>query len=393
MKGLRKIIYPFAPDQSGAAAVFYELGGMIIICDAGGCAGNICGFDEPRWFRQKSAIFSAGLRDMDAILGRDDLMIEKIRAASDKLDASFVAIIGTPVPATIATDYHAIRRMGEKRIGLPVVTVDTNGALLYDNGIEKAYLALFDRFAEDASEDDIIPGSVGVLGATPLDTDSLDAFAKIRQSLLDDGASLVICYGEGGSDQANGEGMSEQAAGDAVAYSGLNAFQNAGKMEKNIVTAPAGLKAARMLKERFGTPYEYADPMIDEVWEGIKAQIGGNDLCGKKILVIHQQIRANAVREKIREELGADKADQTQVKVATWFKPIRECREPGDLHIREEDEFITLFEQDFDIVIADRTFRKAARAFNGLWVELPHFAVSGDFGEETVVSPRFYGAE
>lgn len=382
MKGLRKIIYPFAPDQSGAAAVFYELGGMIIICDAGGCAGNICGFDEPRWFRQKSAIFSAGLRDMDAILGRDDLMIEKIRAASEKLDASFVAIIGTPVPATIATDYHAIRRMGEKRIGLPVVTVDTNGALLYDNGIEKAYLALFDRFAEDTSEADVIPGSVGVLGATPLDTDSLDAFAKIRKSLLDDGTSLVVCYDEGVSGQANS---------DAEAYAGLNAFRYAGRMEKNIVTAPAGLKAARLLKERFGTPYEYADPMIDEVWQGIKTQLGDDDLCGKKILIIHQQIRSNAIRERIREEIGKDKTDETQIKVATWFKPIRECREAGDLHIREEDEFIALFEQDFDIVIADRTFRKAARAFDGLWVELPHFAVSGDFGAETVVAPRFYG--
>ena len=45
VKGLHKIIYPFAPDQSGAAAVLYEMGGMIIVVDAGGCAGNICGFD------------------------------------------------------------------------------------------------------------------------------------------------------------------------------------------------------------------------------------------------------------------------------------------------------------------------------------------------------------
>ena len=62
MKGLRKYIAPFAPDQSGATAVFCELGGLVIILDAGGCAGNVCGFDEPRWFASKSAIFSAGLR-------------------------------------------------------------------------------------------------------------------------------------------------------------------------------------------------------------------------------------------------------------------------------------------------------------------------------------------
>ena len=46
MKGLRKYIAPFAPDQSGATAVFCELGGLVIILDAGGCAGNVCGFDE-----------------------------------------------------------------------------------------------------------------------------------------------------------------------------------------------------------------------------------------------------------------------------------------------------------------------------------------------------------
>ena len=78
MRGLRKYLTPFAPDQSGAVSVLFELGGIVVICDAGGCTGNVCGFDEPRWFEQKSAIFSAGLRDMDAILGRDDRLVAKL---------------------------------------------------------------------------------------------------------------------------------------------------------------------------------------------------------------------------------------------------------------------------------------------------------------------------
>ena len=105
MKGLRKYLTPFAPDQSGAVSVLYELGGILVICDAGGCVGNVCGFDEPRWFSRKSAIFSAGLRDMDAILGRDDRLVAKLTSAVEKLDVSFAAIIGTPVPAVIGTDY------------------------------------------------------------------------------------------------------------------------------------------------------------------------------------------------------------------------------------------------------------------------------------------------
>ena len=43
MRGLRKYLTPFAPDQSGAVSVLYEFGGIIAICDAGGCTGNICG--------------------------------------------------------------------------------------------------------------------------------------------------------------------------------------------------------------------------------------------------------------------------------------------------------------------------------------------------------------
>ena len=80
--------------------MLYELGGMLVICDAGGCTGNVCGFDEPRWFETRSAVFSAGLRDMDAILGRDDRLVAKLADAAEKLDVTFAAVIGTPVPGS-----------------------------------------------------------------------------------------------------------------------------------------------------------------------------------------------------------------------------------------------------------------------------------------------------
>ena len=34
MRGLRKYLTPFAPDQSGAVSVLFELGGIVVICDA-----------------------------------------------------------------------------------------------------------------------------------------------------------------------------------------------------------------------------------------------------------------------------------------------------------------------------------------------------------------------
>ena len=149
MKGLRLYLPPFAPDQSGAVSVLYRLGGLIVICDAGGCTGNICGFDEPRWFQEKSAVFSAGLRDMDAILGRDDRLVSKLCSAARQIKSSFAAIIGTPVPAVIGTDYHALKRMTENKLSMPVLTIDTNGTRLYDEGAAKAFLALFAALPDD----------------------------------------------------------------------------------------------------------------------------------------------------------------------------------------------------------------------------------------------------
>ncbi len=166
MRGLRKVLTPFAPDQSGAVSVLYNLGGLIVIIDAGGCTGNVCGFDEPRWHGARAAVFSAGLRDMDAILGRDTLLVSKIASAAERIDARFVALVGTPVPATIATDYKALRRMLEKKVNLPILTLPTDGMKLYDSGESVAYKELFETFAGDdvrASE-----GEELILGATPL---------------------------------------------------------------------------------------------------------------------------------------------------------------------------------------------------------------------------------
>ena len=241
MRGLRKYLTPFAPDQSGAVSVLYEFGGIIVICDAGGCTGNICGFDEPRWFESKSALFSAGLRDMDAILGRDDRLVAKLADAVTKLDAKFAAIIGTPVPAVIGTDYHALKRMTEKKVDLPILTVDTDGMELYDKGEEKAWLELFRVFAGE--KEGVIPGNIGILGMTPQDISDLRAADRIRERFAVEGKN-AICYGMG---------------------NGLEDVRTVSNVEKHIVVAPAALEAAKYLERTFGTPYEIGYPLIDEL--------------------------------------------------------------------------------------------------------------------------------
>lgn len=359
VRGLWKGLTPFAPDQSGAASVFYELGGILVICDAGGCTGNVCGFDEPRWFGERSAIFSAGLRDMDAILGRDDRLVAKLADAAEKIDANFAAVIGTPVPAVIATDYRALQRMCEKKTNLPILTVDTNGMELYDVGEEKAWLTLFKTFAgkdvasqKEASEEDDSSKKmkIGVLGLTPHDVSDLNVEEKFRKSENEN--THYICYGM---------------------RAGIDKVKTAGSADKNLVVAPAALETAKYLEKEFGTPYEVGYPFVDEL-------IPELDYERKKILIIHQQVIANAIRQEIR--IRSDEQQNTEVTVASWFMMKSEFSEEGDLSLKEEKDYCKLVQNgNYDIVFADENMRGLVPGFKGTFVNVRHFAVSGKLQE------------
>ena len=359
VRGLWKGLTPFAPDQSGAASVFYELGGILVICDAGGCTGNVCGFDEPRWFGERSAIFSAGLRDMDAILGRDDRLVAKLTDAAEKIDANFAAVIGTPVPAVIATDYRALQRMCEKKTNLPILTVDTNGMELYDVGEEKAWLTLFKTFAgkdvashKEASEEDDSSKKmkIGVLGLTPHDVSDLNIEEKFRKSENEN--THYICYGM---------------------RAGIDKVKTAGSADKNLVVAPAALETAKYLEKEFGTPYEVGYPFVDEL-------IPELDYERKKILIIHQQVIANAIRQEIR--IRSDEQQNTEVTVASWFMMKSELSEEEDLSLKEEMDYCKLVQNgNYDIVFADENMRGLVPGFKGTFVNIRHFAVSGKLQE------------
>ncbi len=371
VRGLSRYLTPFAPDQSGAISVLYGLGGMSVVIDAGGCVGNICGFDEPRWLGHADAVFSAGLRDMDAILGRDDLLVRKLADATRKVDASFVALVSTPVPSVIGTDLNALRRMAERACGLPTVCVDTDGMRLYDSGAEKAYLALLSAFAEGAGEKDAqlraaavaaaaTPaaaarparerGRLNVLGATPMDLSCTDA-APLRRALEAEGWREVALLGM-----------------DAT----LDDVRRAGAAERSLVVSPSGLAPARWLERRFGVPYDVGYPLARDLvpersWEGAR------------VLVVHQQVAADAIRRVLLARGAAE------VTCATFFKLPEECRRAGDVALRDEADFAqAVGELAPDVILADAVLRPLVPGFSGAFFDETHFALSGhlaSFGE------------
>jgi len=355
MKGLSKYLTPFAPDQSGAVSVLYELGGIIVIIDAGGCVGNVCGFDEPRWQVKKSAIFSAGLRDMDAIMGRDRLLLDKLEKAVKSVNANFVALIGTTVPAVIATDYQGLCKMAERRIKVPVFAVDTNGMCLYDKGASKAYLEAFRCFCNEKKE--VKAGSIGILGCNPIDMSDLASANRLRAIYIAEGYKKVNVYGMN---------------------CGIENIKDASSNEKNIVVSFSGLEVARFLNEKFGTPYEVINPLALSF---IKSAISferniPNDLDkpisrARKILIVDEQVAANYMRNELRKICK-------DVTVASWFSLDKTIKEDGDIHLTEEDQLEELVNSlQYNLVIGDPVLRKIVKNNDIFFLDKKQFAVSG----------------
>lgn len=347
---------PFAPDTAGAAAVLYPLGGMTVIVDAGGCAGNICGFDEPRWQEdaEPSAVFSAGLRDMDAIMGRDANLVAKIREAAAELTVSFVGLVSTPVPAIIATDFRAVCRMVEKETGLPTIAVRTDGTRLYDRGASAACDALVQKFTAPIPHDAMRTG-LGVLGLTPLD------FSREER------ASLHALLGREDSP--------------IRFFDRLDDFREAARLKELLVVSPAGLKAARRLQHQWGIPIrtELPPAFIHEAFSAVLSRLAAllQDGQQREILIVHQQILANGLRRAICQRFPALPAGA--VTVGSFFLLDRELQWEGDLHFRGERDFHACLQaHPGAIVIGDALLARAVpEPFGGTLLDLPHFALSG----------------
>lgn len=367
MRGLRLYLAPFAPDTSGAAAVFFAMGALVVILDAGGCAGNICAFDEPRWgdFARKnpafapSAIFSAGLRDMDAIMGRDELLINKLAAAAQEIKATFVALIGTPVPSVIGTDLLSLKHLIEKKIGLPTVVTETDGTKHYDEGISRALIALLKTFAPprpNFSAETKLPsaGVVGLWGVTPLDV-TRGTLKRLRSDLTQNGWSKVVACG---------------------IDDGIQGIALATRAERNLVLTAAAIPAARYLERTLQVPFALCSPYAADVLPKIMGDAHVSRRAAEtwqRILIVGEQIQSNALREELQKELP-----HVTVVCGTWFMQHAEYAEPQDVIFREESVWQDFVRQgDFDCIIADVEFKKALPFYEKIFVDWPHYAVSG----------------
>ena len=237
MNRANRILPTYTGDVSGACSALFELGGMVVIHDPSGCNSTYNTHDETRWYDHDSLIYISAFVERDAILGRDDKLIHDVVDAANELQPRFIALCNSPVPFISGTDFHAICKLIEAACDIPCFYVRTNGMHDYVVGAGNAFVRIAERFVRPAP---VRPGTINIMGATPLDLGIAGSDATLRSFASDAGFEVISCWAMGST---------------------LEELSRAAEAEVNLVVSSTGLPVAQFLLEHFGTPYVVGTPV------------------------------------------------------------------------------------------------------------------------------------
>ena len=247
MKQVSVTLSTYTADVSGVCSALYELGGMVVIHDPSGCNSTYNTHDEPRWYEMDSLVFISGLSQMDAIMGNDDKFIHDIVRAAKELQPRFIALVRTPIPLMTGTDFEGISRVIEKQTGIPVFYFPTSGMHTYVKGagmametIARELVPAGGESVKERKNKQENPLKINILGATPLDFSINSTLDSIKE-FLSQHFEIISIFAMGSS---------------------IEDIQRAGEADVNLVISSVGVLAAKVLEERFHTPYVIGTPII-----------------------------------------------------------------------------------------------------------------------------------
>lgn len=365
MRQAYRIIPIYTSDVSGVCSALYELGGMVVIHDPSGCNSTYNTHDEIRWYDQDSLIFISGLTEIDAVMGNDEKFLSDIKEAAGELHPKFIALVSSPIPFMNGTDFPALAKVLETETGIPSFAVPTNGMHDYVYGAGIALEEVARRFVLEQMEDrNGSERTVNLLGATPLDFGPISKVEELKKNL----------------EQYGWKTISTWAMGDS-----LENLAQAGKAEVNLVISSVGLMAAKMLKEKYGTPYvigtpykEYAERISEALEKRIRIPAledrGKENLQGignseKIITLIGEPVTTTSLAALIEKEY------HYKTKVLCPLEETDGLIGSQDLKVRGEEEMEEAL-KDAQIVVADPLYRPICPAECEFY-ERAHIAFSG----------------
>jgi hypothetical protein len=316
---------------------------------------------------------------MQALLGRDDMLVDAICRAQKEVHGRFVALVGTPNPMVLGTDYKALAHEVEQRCSVPAISFNTSGTKFYDHGVEAAFVSIA-RDLLDHPSSTRKPRSVNLLGATPLDMTNQKNIDIICEQLRDAGWSVCGSWAMGSTLEELQEGLSASC---------------------NIVLTHSGLTVARWLKKTYGIPYVWGcfsgqqavDVFLDHLNQVVLGRTeqplsnpphSSND--GGRALVIADQVLAEGYRRALEFDAGFSAVD-----VATFFAADFEGMRPHDTSELSEDVLERLLQDgNYDLVIGDGLLDTFVKNSSSKLLAIPHVAISSRISWNTTVCP--YGS-
>ena len=354
MARLSIYLTPFSPDYSGVASVFFDLDALTVMHDASGCTGTYTGYDEPRWYGSHYGAYCSGLREIDAIMGNDDKLIERVIKAEEDIKAPMITIIGSPVPMVVGCDAKGIAKEIENITGIPSFGFDTTGTEYYDKGIVMAWRALIERFVSPKTTK---KGTINILGLDAIDfprpSQREEIIKVIRESGIEINASFPV-------------GIT------------MESLENLPSAALNVAVSASGLEIAREMERMYGIPYiaglPYGRNGKERFIERIKAKLEKREYEEnveikeeKRILIIGEAISSLALGEALKTEYGI-----TGVAVASMFTPF----DTGTINIKTEAEAKRLLGEGWDLIIADPEFRSLLPERTQPFMDNPTYSIS-----------------
>ena len=302
MKQVSVTLSTYTADVSGVCSALYELGGMVVIHDPSGCNSTYNTHDEPRWYDMDSLIFISGLSQMDAIMGNDDKFINDIVRAAKELKPRFIALVRTPIPLMTGTDFEGIARVIEKQTQIPVFYFPTSGMHSYVSGAGMALETVArelvlptnanGHFKENGIEIENVSNELSVAYTKKKNqqklnqseqkqienTESKQSNSKIKINIL---GAIPLDFSVNSTLDSIKEFLSKhfEIISTFAMGSSIEDIQKAGEADVNLVISSVGFPAAKVLEERFSTPYVIGTPvkgfagiiaekLIDAAWTG-----------------------------------------------------------------------------------------------------------------------------
>ena len=360
MKQTARIISTYAADVSGVCSALYELGGMTVMHDASGCNSTYNTHDEPRWYDMDSMVYISALSEMEAVMGDDRKLVDDIVSVAKELHPGFIAVAGTPIPMVIGTDFEAVAAMIEKESGIPTMGFPTNGMHSYLSGASMAFAGLARRFCLGETEKTGAL-SANILGLTPLDFSVNGGAQDIKALLEQNGIEVVSSWAMGSS---------------------LEELQRAGAAHVNLVVSHAGLETAKLLKERFGTPYVAGVPVGREFSSLVVQTLRSAAKTGENAVAYPKKARGHfdgvIIGESVMAHSLAAAAALERAKNLRVLCPLEAEKEllgADSLHIHDETDIAECLAGE-RLIVADPLYKPICPK-DAVFVPLAHEAFSG----------------